>query len=64
MPPTNCQCLPRLVWEGEADMVLYRLSSTYPITAAWPSRYIATLHACDICQGYGSILAHVLFFIL
>ena len=42
-------------------MVLYRSSSTYPITAAWLSRYIATLHAHDIHRGYGSILAHVLF---
>ena len=60
----DCRCLPRLVWEGEADTVFYILGSTYPTTAVWLSRYIATLHACDIHCGYGSILADVLFFIL
>ena len=46
------------------ETVLYRRSSTYPITPAWPSGYIAAVYARDTRRGYGSILAHVLFFIL
>ena len=60
MPPNQLS----VFWKGEAEMVLYRLTSTYLITAAWTSGYIAAFYACDTCQGYGSILAHVLFFIL
>ena len=37
----NCWHLPRLIWEGEAETVLYKLTPTYLITAAWPSGYIA-----------------------
>ena len=54
----------RLVWEGETETVSYRTSSTYPTTAAWPSEYIAAFCTRDTRRGYGSILAHVLFFIL
>ena len=61
MPPIDCQRLLRLVWEGEAETVLYRLTSTYLITAVWPSGYIAACYAHDTHRGYGSILAHVLF---
>ena len=52
--------MPRLVWEGEMETVLYRTSSTYPIKPAWPSGYIAAFYARDTLRGYGSILAHVL----
>ena len=41
-------------------MVLYRISSTYLITAVWPNGYIAALYSCDTHRGHGSILAHVL----
>ena len=41
--------------------MLYRISSTYLTTAAWPSGHIAAFYTRDTRQGHGSILAHVLF---
>ena len=49
---------------GEPKMVLYKISSTYLIMAAWPSGYSAAFCAHDSRRGYGSILAHKLFFLL
>ena len=43
------------------SLTVYRISSTYPIMAAWPSGYIAPSCAHDTCRGYGSIFAHVFF---
>ena len=45
----DCQCLLRLVWEGEVETVSYRISSTYLRTAAWPSGYIAaSMHVTPV----------------
>ena len=49
----DCRRLLRLVWEGEVETVLYRISSTYLTTAAWPSGYIAAFYAHDTCRGRG-----------
>ena len=61
----NCWHLPRLIWEGEAETVLYKLTPTYLITAAWPSGYIAApMHVTPAEAMVQSLLMYFFYIVI